>query len=97
MFWTYKFDELEQASETHGFHVERSPEGKRKPWLFKWTAWTSTALLSSIFPGIGWTIMLASSFLTLSSNTQLIKEALIGFTPMALIALLAHIFSDDMD
>jgi hypothetical protein len=97
MFWTFNFDELEQALEKHGFHLEQNSGGKRKPWLFKWTSWTPGLLLSSIFPMIGWTIVLASSFLTLSSNTQLIGQALIGFTPLGLIALLAHIFSDDMD
>lgn len=97
IFWTYKFDELEQALEKHGFHVERDSEGKHKPWLFKWTAATPLLLLFSIFPGIGWAIVLSSSFLTLSSNTQLIGQALIGFTPLGLIGLIAHIFSDDMD
>lgn len=97
MFWTFNFDELEQALEKHGFHIERSLGGKRKSWLFKWTSLTPLSLGFSIFPIIGWTIELASSVLTLSSNTQLIGEALIGFTPMALIGLIAHIFSDAMD
>jgi hypothetical protein len=97
IFWTYNFDELEQALEKHEFHVERNSMEKHKPWFFKWTAATPLLLLFSIFPGIGWAIEFTSSFLPLSSNTQLIGQALIGFTPMTLIILIVHIFSDDMD
>ncbi len=97
MFWTFNFDELEQALAKHGFQVERSPAGKYKPWLFKWTALTPGLLVFGTPPGIGWAIVLASSFLNLSPDTLSLGQFLIPVTPLGLIALLAHIFSDDMD
>jgi hypothetical protein len=97
IFWTFNFDELEQALAKHGFQVERSPAGKYERWLFKWTALTPGLLVFGTPPGIGWAIVLASSFLNLSPDTLSLGQFLIPVTPLGLIALLAHIFSDDMD
>lgn len=97
IFWTHKFDELEQALEKHGFHVEQNSIGKHKPWFFKWTAATPLLLLFGIPPGIGWAIGLASSFLTLPSDISSWGQSLIAMTPLGFITLIAHIFSDDME